>query len=81
MTTSMKLYTLLSFHQMRVTCSLALSQNPVPRSQRAAIGTNLSMHLLIHTYSDTDGLLTRIDVSEQQVSYRSFTRHEMLWES
>lgn len=29
------------------------------------------MHLLIHTYFDSDGLLTGIDVSEQQVSYRS----------
>lgn len=39
------------------------------------------MHLLIYTYFDIDGLLTWIDVSEQQVSYRSLWRHETVCES
>lgn len=68
LTTLEKLYTLLGLHPKRPL------QNPIPQCVAIshpycgapAIGTNLSMHLLIHTHFDTDGLLTWIDVSEQQ---------------
>lgn len=66
---------MLSFHQICESYSLALftESNPsiVSMLRVPAIDTKLSMHLLIHTYFDIDGLVTWIDVRQQQVLCRS----------